>query len=83
MRAPLSSLVVDQLFAHILANVAGDCDGVVLHEDGSWTPSSTSPRDDGAATSVTPSTARSSTSPSGSSSSEPAGRLPQAADRSH
>ncbi|KAL1481524.1 hypothetical protein MTO96_034410 [Rhipicephalus appendiculatus] len=41
MRAPLSSLVVDQLFAHILANVPGDCDGVVLHEDGSWTPSST------------------------------------------
>ncbi|KAL1481525.1 hypothetical protein MTO96_034411 [Rhipicephalus appendiculatus] len=65
MRAPLSSLVVDQLFAHILANVPGDCDGVVLHADGSWTPSSQ--RDDVATTSATPSlsTARGSTPPSG------------------
>ncbi|KAL3211453.1 hypothetical protein MRX96_036428 [Rhipicephalus microplus] len=45
MRAPLSSLVVDQVFAHILANVPNDCDGVVFHEDGSWTPSK---RDHGA-----------------------------------
>ncbi|KAH7950752.1 hypothetical protein HPB52_000240 [Rhipicephalus sanguineus] len=76
MRAPLSSLVVDQLFEDILANVPGDCDGVVLHEDGSWTPSSVAQRDGGTTTSAKPSssTARSSTPPSGSSSSEQVGR---------
>ncbi|KAL1441322.1 hypothetical protein MTO96_008734 [Rhipicephalus appendiculatus] len=86
MRAPLSSLVVDRLFAHILANVPGDCDSVVLHKDGSWTPSSTPQRDNGATTSATPSsfTAHSSTPAWGSSSSEQVWAVLQAVrDRSH
>ncbi|KAH7950751.1 hypothetical protein HPB52_000239 [Rhipicephalus sanguineus] len=76
MQAPLSSLVVDQLFADILANVPGDCVGVVLHEDGSWAPSSASQRDDAATTAATPSssTARSSTPTLKSSSGEQVGR---------
>ncbi|KAH6931333.1 hypothetical protein HPB50_023556 [Hyalomma asiaticum] len=34
-RAAFSSLVIDQMFEHIVANTPGDCDGVVFHEDGS------------------------------------------------
>ncbi|KAH8024081.1 hypothetical protein HPB51_021426 [Rhipicephalus microplus] len=73
MRAPLSSLVVDQVFAHILANVPNDCDGVVFHEDGSWTSSQ---RDQGATICVTPPlfTARGPVPPSRSSFSQQVGR---------
>ncbi|KAL1438847.1 hypothetical protein MTO96_047769 [Rhipicephalus appendiculatus] len=76
MQAPVSSLVVDQLFANILANVPGDCNGVAFNEDGSWTPSSTPQRDDGATTSAMPSssTARNSMPSSVSSSSEQVSR---------
>lgn len=75
LRAPLSCLVVDELFEQILANVPGDCDAVVFHEDGSWTPSSASQRDDGATASSTPasSTARGFVPPPGSSSGEQVG----------
>ncbi|KAL3190472.1 hypothetical protein MRX96_019990 [Rhipicephalus microplus] len=68
--ASLSSLVVDQLFTDILANAPGDCNGVVLHADGSWTPSPATQRADGVPTSALQSRARSSASPSDSLSSE-------------
>ncbi|KAH6931335.1 hypothetical protein HPB50_023558 [Hyalomma asiaticum] len=53
-RAAFSSLVIDQMFEHIVANTPGDCDGVVFHEDGSWTPSQKE-SDSGATISATPS----------------------------
>ncbi|KAH6930294.1 hypothetical protein HPB50_012542 [Hyalomma asiaticum] len=61
-RAAFSSLVVDQMFEHIVANTPGDCDGVVFHEDGSWTPSQKE-SDSGAAT-PSSSAVRSPTQPS-------------------
>ncbi|KAH8009377.1 hypothetical protein HPB51_015700 [Rhipicephalus microplus] len=72
--ASLSSLVVDQLFTDILANAPGDCNGVVLHADGSWTPSPATQRADGVPTSALQSRARSSASPSDSLSSEQVAR---------
>ncbi|KAL1481457.1 hypothetical protein MTO96_015608 [Rhipicephalus appendiculatus] len=73
-RAALSSLVVDQLFVDIIANVPGDCESVIFLEDGSWTTStSQSDCENDATNSATPSssTACTSTPPSEPSSSEP------------
>nr|XP_054926859.1 E3 SUMO-protein ligase PIAS3-like [Dermacentor andersoni] len=36
--ADLPSLVVDELFVTIVAEAPADCDTVVFHHDGSWTP---------------------------------------------
>ncbi|KAH7973194.1 E3 SUMO-protein ligase PIAS2 [Rhipicephalus sanguineus] len=53
-RADLSSLVIDQLFVDVIANVPGDCNGIVFHEDGSWTPfTSLRDRDNNKATNST------------------------------
>ncbi|XP_037275559.2 E3 SUMO-protein ligase PIAS1 [Rhipicephalus microplus] len=38
-RAAFSSMVVDQLFVHILEEAPADCDSVVIHKDGFWYPS--------------------------------------------
>ncbi|KAH7974208.1 hypothetical protein HPB49_012019 [Dermacentor silvarum] len=65
-RAACSSLVIDKLFAHIVAEAPGDCDSVVFREDGSWTPSAASQNVhnlDKCAAAPSSSTARSSTPP--------------------
>ncbi|KAH6931334.1 hypothetical protein HPB50_023557 [Hyalomma asiaticum] len=38
-RAEFSSLVIDQLFMHIVEKAPRDCDSVVFRQDGSWAPS--------------------------------------------